>query len=392
MDQLRAALRERGLGMSEPLGFNDGYAIAVTKEVGARAISDLARRPELRFALTHEFRGRADGWPGLAAHYGLAPREVVGMSHELAFEALAAKKAEATDGYTTDAQLDALGLVVLEDDRGFFPRYDAVVLYRLDLEKRAPRAFAAIAALRVSEPTMRRANGALVLEKKPLAEAVSIVTGAVAKSPPPSRASEITRATLEHLKLVALSLFAAIFAGVPLGIAASRSRALAGALLGLTGVLQTIPSLALLALLIPLLGIGATPAVVALFLYGLLPIVRGTLTGLRAIPPQLADAAAALPLSPLARLRRIELPLASPHVLAGIKTSAVINVGTATIAALVGAEGLGQPILQGIALRDTARILEGAVPAALLALLVQGAFDLMERVIVPRGLRLSPAR
>ena len=135
-------------------------------------------------------------------------------------------------------------------------------------------------------------------------------------------------------------------------------------------------------------GIGGPPAVVALFLYSLLPIVRNTCTALTEIPPPLREAALALGLPSTARLRYIELPMAMPSILAGIKTSAVINVGAATLGALIGAGGYGQPILTGIRLDDTGLILEGAIPAAGLALLVQGFFDLIERIAVPKGLRL----
>jgi osmoprotectant transport system permease protein len=212
------------------------------------------------------------------------------------------------------------------------------------------------------------------------------------QGPTPSRARAtlvgIIWATLRHLELVFVSLLCAVCAGVPLGILAARSRSLATLTLTTTGVLQTIPSLALLALLIPVLGIGVAPALVALFLYGLLPIVRNTYTGLTGISPALAEAAEAIGLSPRARLFYVALPLASPTIMAGIKTSAVITVGTATLAALVGAGGLGDAILEGIALRDTTRILEGAVPAAVLALLVQWGFGWLDRLVVPRGLRL----
>ncbi len=148
------------------------------------------------------------------------------------------------------------------------------------------------------------------------------------------------------------------------------------------------PSLALLVFMIPLLGIGEAPAIVALFVYSLLPIVRNTHAGLRGIPASLREVATALGLGPGASLRAVELPLASPAILAGIKTSAVINVGTATLGALIGAGGYGQPILTGIRLDDLRLILEGAIPAALLALGVERIFDLVEKIVVPRGLRL----
>jgi osmoprotectant transport system permease protein len=198
------------------------------------------------------------------------------------------------------------------------------------------------------------------------------------------------RLTAEHLALVGLSLSAAVVLALPLGILAARRPRLGQAVFAVLGILQTIPSLALLVFLIPLLGIGWKPAILALFLYSLLPIVRNTYTGLHDIPGPLRESAEALGLPPFARLKLVELPLAARSILAGIKTSAVINVGTATLGALIGAGGYGEPILTGIRLNDTASILEGAVPAALLALLVQGLFELAERAVVPRGLRLRP--
>jgi osmoprotectant transport system permease protein len=396
---MREALARQGIGMSDPIGFNDGYALAVTETVrrryGIRTLSDLARHPDLRLGLTHEFLGRPDGWPGLAAHYGLRMRNVRGIQHELAYTALASGTIDVTDIYTTDAEIAHLHLTPLVDDRGFFPRYDAVWLYRLDLARRDPRALAALRSLTgvIDETRMIRANARVVLAKQSFQESAdSLVTEisgrAGAPVAPRSVAAEIARNTAQHLKLVAVSLAAAIVIGIPLGILATGSPLLAGVTLSAAGLLQTIPSLALLALLIPLLGIGATPALVALFLYSLLPIVRNTYVGLATIPGPLSEAAAALGLSPSAQLFRVRLPMASPAIMAGIKTSAVINVGTATLAALIGAGGLGDPILSGIQLRRHALILEGAVPAAALALFVQWGFDLLDRLVIPRGLRL----
>lgn len=397
---MRAELAREGIGISDPMGFNDGYALAVTRAVqertGVKRLSDLTSHPELRLGLTHEFMGREDGYPGLARHYGLRMRDVRGIQHELAYGAIASGKVDAIDIYTTDAQIAQLDLRILEDDRGFFPRYDAVWLYRLDLERRTPPALTAIARIagRIDEARMIRANAAVVLEKRTPAEAAERLLGealGATGAAPAATANAwdaILRNTLQHLKLVGLSLAAAILVGVPLGVLATHSRWLAGATLTGAGLLQTIPSLALLAFLIPLFGIGVVPALVALFLYSLLPIVRNTFVGVTTIPGSLAEAAAALGLSPAARLLRVQLPMASPAIMAGIKTSAVINVGTATLAALIGAGGLGEPILSGIQLRRTELILQGAVPAAVLALLVQWGFDLIDRAAIPRGLRL----
>lgn len=170
----------------------------------------------------------------------------------------------------------------------------------------------------------------------------------------------------------------AILAAVSLGIIIAGRRALAEIVLGIVAVIQTIPSLALLVMMIPLLGIGFKPAFSALFLYSLLPIVRGTYLGLTTIPLPLGESALALGLSPWQRLRFVELPLALPSILSGIKTSAVINVGTATLGTIIGAGGYGQPILAGIRLSDMRQIMMGAIPSALLTLLVQFAFNLFE--------------
>ncbi len=393
----RQGLAAMGIAMSERLGFDDSYALAMRPEVaeksGVRTIGDLARHPELRLGLTHEFLGRRDGFPGLAARYGLPQSGARGLQHELAYEAIRTGFIDVLDVYTTDAQIDRLGLVVLDDELHFFPRYDAVLLYRTDLPTRAPAAFVAMQRLvgAVSTKAISRANAAMVLDHANAETAATLILPGPARAAAaaPTVAEAIAHDTLKHVELVLASLAAAISVGVPIGVVASRSRRMGGALMTLASVVQTIPSLALLALLVPFLGIGARPAIVALLLYGLLPIARNTYTGLTTISPELARSAEALGLGWWATLRRISLPLASPAILAGVKTSAIINVGTATIAALVGADGLGNPILQGISLRDTGLILRGAVPAAALALAFELAFAGLERVVVPRGLRLS---
>jgi osmoprotectant transport system permease protein len=401
LEEMRSALARDGLGVTSSLGFDDSYALAVGAAVaerdGLRTISDVARHPELRAVLTHEFLGRADGWPGLAARYHLALADVRAAQHQMALEAVATGSADLVDVYTTDPDIDRIPLRVLEDDRHFFPRYEAVVVYRLDLEQRAPAALAAMRRLegRIDRTAMARANGMVASQQGTTREAAgALLQEAMGPEAPlvvdagRGALATIPGALLRHVELVGASLVASVLAGVPLGIVAARRRRLAGVVLGASGLLQTVPSLALLALLIPVLGIGVVPAAVALFLYGLLPIVQGTCTGLTTIAAPLAESAEALPLPPLAKLRLIELPLASPSILAGVRTSAVIGVGTATIAALVGAGGLGDPILQGISLRSAPLILAGAVPAAGLALVVQAGFALLERVVVPGGLRI----
>jgi len=277
---LRAALAPQGLGISDPIGFNDGYAIAVTDAVARRfnlrTLSDLASHPEVRLGLTHEFLGRPDGYPGLAAHYGLRMSQVRGIQHELSYQALESNAIDATDIYTTDAQIARLGLRLLEDDRGFFPRYDAVWLYRLDLARREPRAAAAIAQLTgvIDEARMLRANARVVLAQQPFQQSADSLWAEIgggaragtSRRGQPGVVASVLHNTRQHIQLVAASLFLAIVVGVPLGVLASGTPWLAGIILSAAGILQTIPSLALLAVLIPLLGIGALPALVALFL------------------------------------------------------------------------------------------------------------------------------
>ena len=395
---LRAALAARGIGLTGPLGFDDTYAIGMreqrAQQLAMRTLSDLARRPELRFGFSNEFMDREDGWPSLQRAYQFPQRNVRGLDHDLAYRALAAGEIDATDLYSTDAEIRQYHLRVLEDDRRHFPEYQAVYLYRSDVSVRAVQALRQLEG-RISGQEMVAMNARAKLDRVPepvvAAEFLATELGGSAAPRSETRAGRILQRTSEHLGLVAVSLLAAVAVAIPLGIFAARRPRIGQAILAAAGIVQTIPSLALLVLMIPLLGIGAAPAVAALFLYSLLPIVRNTHAGLVGIPGDVRDSAEALGLEPRARLWWIDLPMASPAILAGIKTSAVINVGTATLGALIGAGGYGQPILTGIRLDDVPLILEGALPAAALALLVQGGFDLLERRVVPRGLRLRPA-
>jgi osmoprotectant transport system substrate-binding protein/osmoprotectant transport system permease protein len=399
--ELSRILAGHGLRMSRPLGFDNSYALAMTEAraaaLGIRRISDLAAHPELRLVFSNEVMNRGDGWPGLRARYRL-PHDARGMDHDLAYRALASGGADVMDVYTTDAEIRAYRLRVLEDDLKFFARYDAVLLTRADLSDRAPAVAAAIDRLagRIDNGTMIELNARAKLDRVPESEVAAAflaahVGGAVAAPREHALASIAGRAA-EHSALVGLSLLAAIALAVPLGIVAARRPRVGRVVVGAAGLLQTIPSLALLVLLIPLLGIGSPPAVAALFLYGLLPIVRNTHAGLVGIPEPLRTSARALGLPQQARLRLVELPLAMPFIVAGIKTSAVIAVGTATVGALVGAGGFGQPILTGIRLDDFGLILQGAVPAAAMAIGLEALLGAVERRVVPRGLRPPASR
>ncbi len=398
LGSLRAALAQRGVEMSRPLGFNDTYAIGMIESTAARlgivSISDLKRHPSLKLGFSNEFMDRSDGWPGLRDRYGLPQRDVRGLDHDLAYRALASDEIQATELYSTDAEIKQYKLRVLRDDLGFFPSYECVWLYRSDLPSRSPAAFAALSRLegRITALEMAAMNAQAKLHRIPedrvAADFLAAKFGIAAQVSAETFLGRLLRRLGEHLALVSISLLAAIAVSIPLGVVAARSQRIGPVILTSVGVIQTIPSLALLVFMIPWLGIGAKPALVALFLYSLLPIVRNTAAGLRDIPVSLRESAEALGLPATARLIQIELPMASRAILAGIKTAAVINVGTATIGALIGAGGFGQPILTGIRRDDMSMILlEGAIPAALLALAVQGAFDLAERLVVPRGLR-----
>jgi osmoprotectant transport system permease protein len=395
LDQIRDSLEKLGVGMTAPLGFNNTYALVMRRSeaqrLGIRAISDLRKYPELKFGLTHEFLERQDGWRPLRERYALPQQNVIGIDHALGYSALSNGSIAVKDAYSTDAKIEENDLVVLEDDLHFFPKYEAVLLFRSSTR---PDAIAALRRLEgtLDETRMIRLN-AEAERAKNYTRAADLYFERSARSANAMNDSlprKLAHWTLRHLQLAGFSLLLSIIVGIPLGIIASRGGAVGELILGFAGVVQTIPSLALLALLVPLpfFGISVRTAITALFLYGLLPIVRSTATGLQDIPRSLRESAVALGLSPIARLWKIYLPIASRSILSGIKTSAVINIGTATLAALIGAGGLGEPIISGLNLNDHVTILEGAIPAAVLALLVQWCFDLLDRVLIPKGLRI----
>jgi osmoprotectant transport system permease protein len=398
--ELNAALDSHGLAVGVALGFGNSYALAMpvarASALGIASIADLRQHANLRFGLSQEFINRKDGWPGLREAYALTAQPV-GLDHGVAYEAVKAGTVDVIDVYTTDAKLGRYALTVLTDDRAYFPPYEAVLVYRKDLPQRHPAAFRALQALEgnISGAAMIRMNAAAELDGQPFARiAGDFLAGGTPETSraPQARpgwlarlfAPDFWRLTGEHCLLVFGALVLSVGVGVPLGVWAARSRRARPWILGVSGVLQTIPALALLAFLIAAMGrIGIVPAVIALFLYGLLPIVRNTESGLAGVAPGLPKAGLALGLPPGAVMRLIELPLALPSVLAGIKISAVINVGTATIAAFIGAGGYGERIVSGLAVNDHAMMLAGAVPAAVMALLIQWVFEWTEIRFLP---------
>jgi osmoprotectant transport system permease protein len=409
-EQLAVRLQAMGIGISAPIGFQDRYALGVTEALGERlqlhTLSDLQAHPQLRFALSNEFMNRADGWPGLRQVYQLRPVSLRGLEHSLAYRALTDGAADVVDLYTTDAEIQAYGIRVLADDRHYFPSYEAVWLYRLDSAASHPVLLTSIAAFagRISDARMQQLNAAVQIQHLDETDvARQFLAGLAGPGPGPGQgpvtgldrsharlltvSRRIWQRTQEHLQLVGISLLLAIVLGLPLGVAAAKLERLGSVVLSVTVTLQTIPSLAMLVFMIPLFGIGARPAIATLFLYSLLPIVRNTQAGLASIAPRLLESAASLGLPFRVRLWRIELPLAARTILAGISTAAVINVGTATLGALIGAGGYGEPILTGVRLNDVPLILEGAIPAAVLALIVMAVFRVIEWQATPRGLR-----
>ena len=396
----RAALNARldGVELLEPLGFNNTYALTIRAEtaaaLGLERVSDLRSQPQLKIVVSHEFLERPDGWPGLSAAYGLraAPG---GIEHGLAYQAIADGAIDVTDAYSTDGELVRYDLAILEDDRGFFPEYLAAPLVRSDLPEGARAALGALAG-RLDADRMQALNAAVLAGAEAgqadfagIAAGFLVAEGLVAENSVRTRPvwRDLLRNTWRHLQLTAAALLMAILVGVSLGLLVYRRPALARAVVYLCGLLQTVPSIALLALMIPLFGIGILPAIIALFLYALLPILRNTVVALATIDPELVRTATAIGLSSRERLRHVLVPLALPNLFAGVRTAAVISVGTATLAAFIGAGGLGDPIVTGLSLNDTNLILQGALPAAGLAILIELLFEALERWLVPVPLR-----
>jgi osmoprotectant transport system permease protein len=393
-----------------PLGFQNTYAIAVTKATASRyhlqTLSDLTRESaQLTAGFTADFIGRNDGLVGLARVYGLRPRAVRPLAPAVKYQALASGAVDVIDGYSTDGLLARYDLVTLIDDRHFFPPYEAAALVSPQLQRDVPAAIAVLTLLsgRLDEATMRQLNRRVEVDREDIAKvagdelrALSLVGSSEPKSGTATsrqasgfwaylwdRRSTLLSLTMRHLLLVAIALAAAVVVAVPLGLGLERARRVAEPTIGALGVLQTIPSIALLAFMIPLLGVGVVPALVALWLYALYPIARGTFTGVRDADPDAVAAAEALGTTPAQRLLWVRLPLAAPVIMAGIRTAAVITVGAATLAAFIGAGGLGEPIVAGLALADTRMILSGALPAAALALLVDGLLAVVELLVAP---------
>jgi osmoprotectant transport system permease protein len=395
LDEIRHALSGLGLTMSGSLGFNDTYALAVkeafAQQHGLHSIGDLAAiESSIRAAFSYEFMDRKDGYAGLTDSYHLRfdPQKVARMEHSLSFEAIDQNAVDLIDVYSTDAKIKKLGLRVLKDDHDYFPVYQAVWVASESFVARHPQEWQALQGLegKISESAMLDMNAQADIQKIPFKKIAAQFLGTKA---PESEGlwSGVAHRTKEHLWLVGVSLLFSVLVGIPLGVMAVRFTAAGQAILLSSALIQTVPSLALLCFLIPVFGVGTKPALAALCLYSLLPVVLNTFTGIRAVNPLHVENARAFGLNRRQVLVRVVLPLASPTLLAGIKTATIVSIGTATLAALVGAGGYGAPIVSGLALNDIPTILTGAVPAALMALAAHGIFELLGIMLIPAALR-----
>ncbi|WP_216861038.1 glycine betaine ABC transporter substrate-binding protein [Polynucleobacter sp. AP-Reno-20A-A9] len=386
LNELNAWLKPMGFKAAIPLGFNNTYALAMRPEraraLNLKRISDIAnlsteQQSTLRIALSPEFKTRNDGWPALMQAYDLNinPKKV--LEHGLAYDALVRGDVDIVDAYSTDAAITKNNLTLLEDDRQAFPRYDAILLMRSDFDERPLQKLAGT----LNEATIAKLNNAAESGISFEIVARGFLNQSTNDQPSPTKLSRFFKllfgpdfftALRDHVLLVAISSFMALLAGVPLGIVAYRQPQFSTWILGAVSILQTIPSLALLTILIAVLDqIGAVPAVLALFIYGLLPIVSATHIGLMEVPATLKEAALALGCNERKLLLFIELPSAKPIIMTGLASATVISVGTCTLAALVGAGGFGDRIVAGLAVNDQALMLAGAIPATILALLAQ---------------------
>jgi len=393
-DEINTLLASMDLHMLDEIGFNNTYAIAVresqAQDLGLVTIADLAKYPNLPFAFSHEFLQRGDGWPGLAQLYSLN-HKVEGIEHGLAYQAIADGAIDATDAYSTDGELLRYRLRVLDDNKSYFPAYRAAPLARTDLSTQVRSALLPLVNL-IDDLEMQRLNAEVVVQGKSFQAVADVFITSRSNElgldqsqyESVSWQQELWGHFLRHIQLTGVALLGAIIVGLGLSLLIYSNTKVANAVVYACGLMQTVPSLALLALMIPIFGIGVLPAIVALFLYSLLPIVRNAVTALSGVDPTLVKVSRALGLTQWEQLRFLRLPLSMPAIFAGIRTAAVISIGTATLAAFIGAGGLGEPIVVGLSLNDSDMILRGAIPAALLAIMTEFCFEILQRKVVGR--------
>ncbi|MCO4754318.1 MAG: ABC transporter permease subunit [Bacteriovoracaceae bacterium] len=399
------------IAWSAPLGFNNTYSLAVRKDdeqfKNINNISDLSNTVERNLiASPHEFMERQDGFNPFKSFYNLnfKSNNVKSLSSGLMYSAIRDKQVDLIISYSTDGRLGAYGLKLLKDDKKFFPPYYAAFLTREEVLQDRPEVAEVFEELEqlISEQDMIKMNDLVDREKREPSEVAKnflIEKGLLQGTKTHTKISKnflsyvvmkknyLWKIVKEHLLLSFGALFLALAISLPTGILLSRKPKLSSTVFPFINTVQTIPSLALLGFLIPFLGIGYAPAVIALFLYSLLPLVRNTYTGIESVDQDYIEASRGIGLTDWQILLKVEIPLALPVILAGIRTASVIVIGTATLAALVGAGGLGDPIFRGVATVNSNLILLGAVPSALLAIIVDKALGYAETKLVSQGLR-----
>lgn len=395
IENYKAALEKRGLKIFSQFGFNNSYVLTMNGNASAekniKKMSDLQNHSDLVISLSHEFLNRDDGWPALKQAYGLE-HTPTGIQHGLAYKAIDEGMIDITDAYSTDGDIERYGLVFLEDDLDFFPKYFAAIMTRADFPEAAQAILSRLENM-LDDGEMRALNAKIVIEQQTfedVAKAFLQERGFIDDSTEIASDSLfylLVKNTVTHIKLTLIALSIGCVTGLSLALVIFRSRKLSRSVMYFCGLLQTIPSIALLALMIPILGIGEVPAIAALFLYSLLPILRSAITALSTIDPVLVNVSSAIGMTRIQQLRNVLIPLALPNIMAGVRTATVICIGTATLAAFIGAGGLGEPIVTGLALNDTNLILQGAIPAACLAILVELMFEILEKKIIAEHMR-----
>lgn len=399
-------LKKYNLVWLNEFGFNNTYGFGVIQSdplfqnvERLSQVRDFSQK--LKFGAPHEFLERPDGYDALQKAYNLKFQDFVGLDPGLMYQALVDGQVNMISAFTTDGRIQKFKIKLLKDDLNFFPPYYAAPLIRKDTLEKHPELKPLLNSLqgKISDELMSQMNYSVDLNGQSIEDVAKwflvdqgLIAGDASQSVLKQKMSSFWEyalsqkeyvffLTLEHMSLVAVALLLAMIVGIPTGIFLTRFNALSTPIFAVVNTLQTIPSLALLGFLIPLLGIGKIPAIVALFLYALLPLVRNTYTGIKDISPNLIEVSKGIGLTGFQTLKHVELPLALPTIMAGIRISTVIMVGTATLAALIGAGGLGDPIFRGISSVNHQLILLGAIPSALLAILLDRLLLLVQKLV-----------
>ncbi len=386
-----------GIMWGKPFGFNNTYALAVRQDDARfRTVKKISQLGDtwnhFSMGVNHDFLARKDGLPGLLTFYGVQQnsQQVTGLDVGLLYQSVRDGHIDMIAAYSTDGRIPAFGLKLLEDDKYYFPPYYAAPIFKESFAKQYPDVIKSLAQLHnvISDTAMQKMNY-LVDEKQ---QDVAVVAqdflfehGLIdATSTPKAETAVFSQWGMlwgyfvDHSLLVLISMGLALSLALPLGLLLTRCEKVAAMVFYLASVIQTIPSIALLGFLIPVFGIGFKPAVFALFLYSVLPILRNTFVGIGQVDAYLIEATRGLGLTEWQIMRHVKIPLAMPMIMAGIRTSTVINIGTATVAALIGAGGFGEPILRGVNSVDSHMIMMGAVPAALMAIIFDKALQYYE--------------